>query len=65
MNLLRYNQSTDVSSAALNHAAEKTATPAVETITLRTVPKTEKTPTSKLLNRTIGKMGKFALMNRP
>ena len=64
MNLLRYNQSADVSNAALNHAAEKTAIPAQETITLRTVPKTEKTPTSKLPNRTIGKMGKLALVNR-
>ena len=65
INLLRYNQSADVSSAALNQAAEKTAIPAQETITLRTVPKAEKTPTSKLPNRMIGKMGKVAPMNRP
>ena len=62
MNLLRYNQSTDVSGAALNHATEKTAIPAQEKITLRTVPKAEKSPSHKLPNRTIGKMGKLALM---
>ena len=65
INLLRYNQSADVSDAALNHAAEKTAMPAPETITLRTVPKTEKTPTSTVPNRTTGEIGKIALINRP
>ena len=54
-----------VSSAALNPTTARTATPTQETITLRTVPKTEKIPTNKRPNRTIGKMGKLALMNRP
>ena len=36
---LRHNQSAGVSGAALNHAAARTATPAQETTTLRTVPK--------------------------
>ena len=65
INLLRYNQSTGVSDAALNHATAKTATLAWETITLWTVPKTEKIPTNELSKRTIGKMGKLAPMNRP
>ena len=64
INLLRYNQSADVSGAALNHAMEKTAIPARETTILRTVPKTKKTPSSKTLNKTIGRMGKLALTNR-
>ena len=65
MNLLRQNQSAGVSSTTLNHAAAKTSTLARETITLRTVPKTEKIPTNELPSRTIGKMGKLALTNRP
>ena len=65
INLLRYSQSADVSDAAPNHAVEKTAIPAQETTTLRMTPKTEKTPSSQLPNRTIGKMGKLALNNRP
>ena len=63
INLRRYNQNTD--GAALNHAAAKTAMPARETTVLRTMPKTKKTPSSKTLNKTIGRMGKLALMNRP
>ena len=57
--------SASVSDAALSHAAAKTATPAQEKITLRTVPKTMKTPLRQLPNRTNGKTGKLALMNRP
>jgi len=57
-NLLLYNQNAGVSGAALSRVMKKTATPIREMITLRTVPKTEK-------NRTIGRMGKLALMNRP
>ena len=60
MSLLRRNQSAGVSGAALNPAAARTATPAQEMITLRTVPKTEKIPTNKWPNMTIGKMGKLA-----
>ena len=65
INLLRYNQNTDVSGAALNHAVAKTTTPAQEKITLQTVPKTMKTPLRQLLNNMNGKMGESALMNRP
>ena len=56
--------SADVSNAALNHAVEKIAIPTRETTILRTTPKTKKTPSSQPPNRTIGKMGKLALMNR-
>ena len=62
---LRHNQSAGVSGAALNRAASETATLAQETITLRMVPKTQKNPMNKLPNKTIGKMGKSALTNRP
>ena len=65
INLLRYNQSADISGATLNHAVEKTAIPAPETIILRTMPKTKMTPSSQPPNRTIGKRGRLALMNRP
>ena len=65
INLLIYNKSADVSGAALNHAAAKTAKPAQEKITLRTVPKTMKTPLRQLLNKMNGKTSKLALMNRP
>ena len=65
INLLRYNQSAGVSSAALSHAAVKIATPAQEKITLWMVPKTTKTPLRRLPNKMNGKMGKLALMNRP
>ena len=65
INLPKYNPSAGVSGAALNHAAERTATLAQETITLRTVPKTEKIPKNELPNRTIGKTGRLALTNRP
>ena len=64
INLLRHSQSTDVSGAALNHVVEKTAIPAQEATTLRTMPKTKRTPSSLLSNRMIGKMGKLALTNR-
>ena len=63
--LPRHNQSAGASGAALNPDAARTATPTQEMITLRMVPKTEKIPTNELSNRTIGKMGKLALMNRP
>ena len=65
INLLRYSQSADDSGAALSHAVEKTAIPAQEKTILRTMPKTMKTPLSQLPNRTNGKTGKSALMNRP
>ena len=65
INLLRYSQSADVSGAALNHAMEKTGIPAQEKIILRTMLKTMKTPLSQPPNRTNGKMGELALMNRP
>ena len=65
INLLRYSQSADVSGAAPSHAVEKTAIPAHEKTILRTMPKTKKTPSSQPPNRTIGRMGKLALMNRP
>ena len=64
INLLRYNQNTDVSGAALNHAVAKTTTLAQDKITLRKVPKTTKTPLMQLPNRMNGKMGKLALVNR-
>ena len=60
INLLRYNQNTDVSGAALNHATAKAATPAHEKITLRTVPKTMKTMLRQLPNKMNGKMGESA-----
>ena len=44
---------------------KKTAIPARGTTILQTKPKTKKTPSSQPPNRTIGKMGKLALMNRP
>ena len=65
INLLRKSQTADVSGAALNHAVEKIAIPAQEKTILRMMPKTKKTPSSQLLTRTNGKMGKSALMNRP
>ena len=65
INLLRYSQNAAISDAALSHAVQKTAIPAQEKITLRTVPKTMKTPLRQLLNRTNGKTGKLALMKRP
>ena len=64
INLPRYNQRAGISGAALSHAAAKTATPAQEKTTLRTVPKTMKTPLRQLPNRTNGKTDKLALMNR-
>ena len=65
INLMRHSQSTDVSATALNHVVEKIAIPAPETTSLRMMPKTKKTPSSQPSNRTIGKIGKLALMNRP
>ena len=63
INLLRYNQNTDVSGAALSHDVEKTAIPGQEKTILQTMPKTMKTPLSQLPNRINGKMGKSAPMN--
>ena len=63
--LLKHNQSAGVSGAALNPVAAGTTTPAQETVTLRMVPKTKKNPMNKLPNKTIGKMGKSALTNKP
>ena len=60
ISLLRYNQSADISGADLNHDVEKIAILAQETTTLRRMPKTKKTPSSQLSNRTIEKMGKLA-----
>ena len=65
INLPRYNQSAGVNGAALSHAVAKTATPAQEKITLRTVPKTMKIPSRRFPNKMNGKTGKLALMNRP
>ena len=48
----------------LNHAVEKIAIPTREKTILRTTPKTKKAPSSQPPYRTIGKMGKLALMNR-
>ena len=62
--LLWHHQSIIVSGAALNRGEKKTAIPAPETTILRTTPKTKKTPSRQPPNRTIGKMGKLALMNR-
>ena len=53
----RNSLSADVSGAALNPTKAKTASPAPETITPRTVPKT--TPSSKIQHR---RMEKLALM---
>ena len=65
ISLLRYSQSAGVSGAALSHVVVKTAILSYEKIILWTMPKTMKTPLSQPPNRTDGKMGKLALMNRP
>ena len=65
ISLLRYSQSADISSTALNHAVEKTTIPAHDKIILQMAPKTTKTPLSQLPNRMNGRMGESALMNRP
>ena len=65
INLLRHSPNVGILGAALSHAVPKTSILAPETIILRTMPKTRKTPSSQLPNRTIGKMGESALMNRP
>ena len=65
INLLRYSQNADVCGAAPSHAVGKTAIPARETTTLRTVPKIMKTPLKQLPNKKNEKMGKLAPMNRP
>ena len=65
ISLLRYSQSTDVSDAALNHAMEKTAISEQEKIILWAMLKKRKTPLSQPPNRTNGKMGESAQMNRP
>ena len=44
----RSNPSADVSGAALSHAKAKVVIPAQEVITLRIVPKTTTTPSSKI-----------------
>ena len=63
--LLKHNQSTDISGAALNPTAAGIATPAQETTTLRMVPKTQKNPMNKLPNKTIGNQSMSALTNMP
>ena len=65
ISLLRYSQNTNISSAALSHAVVKTAIPSQEKTIPRTTPKTMKTPWSQRPNKTNGKMGELALMNRP
>ena len=64
MNLLRYHRSIDVSGAALNRVAEKTTIPAPETIILRRMPKTKKTPSNQHPNRMIGRTGKLTLTSQ-
>ena len=63
--LSRSSRSADVNGAALNHAVGKTAISLAKKIILQTMPKTMKTPFSQPPNRTNGKMGESALINRP
>ena len=65
ISLLWHHQSVDVSGAALSHVVQKIAIPAPEKAILRTMPKTMKTLLSQPPNKTSGKMGELALMNRP
>ena len=59
--LLRHLQSVDVSGAAQNRVAKKTAISAPERTTLRRMPKTPKPLSSQHPNMMIGRMGKLTL----
>ena len=61
---LRYNTSTGVSSAALNHATVKITVPAQEKKKLQKVSKTTKTLSIQLMNKMNGKAGRLALATK-
>ena len=60
--LLRHHQSIDVSDAAQNHAAKRTAIPALERIILWITPKTKKPLSRQHPNMMIGRMVKLTPM---
>ena len=64
-NFLRSSLSAMLGTAALNNTMVKIAIPAQETIALRMMPKTTKTPPSQVSNRLNGKTGEPTPMNRP